>query len=94
MTIFGYNGEGTYEFTGVNPAILNIANYIEVDINNPANTQSWTSPFDNTVGGSVSIATETNNSVEGTFEFTGKNASDMSTVAVTEGSFNLTKQTQ
>lgn len=94
MTIFGYNGEGTYEFTGANPAILNIANYIEADINNPANTQSWTSPYDGTVSGSVSIAVETTNSVEGTFEFTGRNANDMTTVAVTEGAFNLTKQTQ
>ena len=35
MTIFGYNGEGTYEFSGNDPLILHIANYIEVDINNP-----------------------------------------------------------
>lgn len=92
MTIFGYSGEGTYEFTGANPAVLNIANYIEADINNPANTQSWTSPFDATVSGSVSIATETTNSVEGTFEFTSRNANDMTIIAVTEGAFNLTKQ--
>lgn len=92
MTIFGYNGEGTYEFTGVDPLILHIANYIEADINNPMNTQSWTAPFDATVGGTVTISTEMTDSVEGTFEFTGQNANDMSMKVITEGAFNLTKQ--
>ncbi|NND51118.1 MAG: hypothetical protein HKN54_01850 [Flavobacteriaceae bacterium] len=93
MTIFAYDGEGTYEFTGVDPLILHTASYIEADINNPANTQSWLAPFDGTLAGSVSISNETSDSIEGTFEFTGKNANDMSMVDVTMGSFNLSKQT-
>jgi hypothetical protein len=92
MTIFGYSGEGTYEFTGVDPLILHIANYIEADIANPANTQSWTAPFDGTLSGSVTITMETTDNVEGTFEFTGKNAMDMTMKSITEGSFDLSKQ--
>ena len=92
MTIFGYSGEGTYPFTGADPLILNTANYIEADAANPMNTQSWTAPYDTTQTGTVSISMESADSIEGTFEFTGQNANDMTTVAVTEGSFNLTKQ--
>ncbi|MBT8273899.1 MAG: hypothetical protein KJO77_08835 [Bacteroidia bacterium] len=92
MTIFGYTGEGTYEFTGTDPLILHIANYIEADINNPMNTQSWTAPFDGTAAGTVTITSEMSNSIEGTFEFSGQNANDMSMKVLTEGAFNLTKQ--
>ena len=93
MTIFSYDGEGTYEFTGADILILHTANYIEADIANPMNSQTWSAPFDTTLAGSVSISTETADSIQGTFEFTARNPNDMSTVEVTAGSFNLTKQT-
>lgn len=92
MTIFGYNGEGSYEFTGADPLILHIANYIEADAVNPMNTQSWTAPFDGTAAGTVSITLDTADNVEGTFEFSGQNANDMSMKVISEGTFNLSKQ--
>lgn len=93
ITIFGYSGEGTYDFDGSNIAILNTANYIEADASNPMNTQTWSAPFDATFAGSVSISSETDDNVQGTFEFTGQNANDNSQKVITDGSFNLTKQT-
>lgn len=36
MVINGYNGTGTYNFDG-NSIPLNIASYLEIDINNPTN---------------------------------------------------------
>ncbi|WP_353779340.1 DUF6252 family protein [Winogradskyella sp. 3972H.M.0a.05] len=91
ITIFGYNGTGTYNFDG-NSVVFNIATYTEADINNPMNSQSWAAPFDTTVAGSVSVSTETDDNVQGTFEFTGQNANDNSQKVISNGSFNLTKQ--
>ena len=93
MTIFSYAGEGTYEFTGADPLILNIAAYVEADINNPMNSQTWSAPFDTTMAGSVSISSETGDNIQGTFEFTGQNPNDNSQKVISEGSFNLDKQT-
>ena len=92
MSIFGYNGPGTYEFSGVDPLILHIASYIEADANNPMNTQTWSAPYDSTLSGTVTITEETSDNLKGTFEFTGQNANDMTTVAVTEGSFDVALQ--
>ncbi len=92
MTINGYNGTGTYEFDG-NSLTLNTAIYIETDVSNPANSQSWQAPYETAVNGSVSVSEETADNIKGTFEFTGQNANDMSIKAITEGSFNLDKQT-
>jgi hypothetical protein len=92
ITINGYEGVGTYEIDGGSLA-LSTAIYIETDIANPANTQSWLAPYEAAVNGTVSVSEESDNNVKGTFEFTGQNANDMSLKAITEGSFNLDKQT-
>lgn len=98
MTVFGYTGEGTYEFTGANIAVTNTASYTEtdVDLNNPQNstTEIWQAPYDNTLVGTVTITEETDSKVKGSFEFTCKNVNgDNSVKTITEGSFDLAKQT-
>ncbi|ALJ06083.1 hypothetical protein APS56_13495 [Pseudalgibacter alginicilyticus] len=98
MTIFGYEGAGTYEFTGANVAITNVATYSETDVNlsNPiaSTTELWQAPYDETLAGSISISEETETKVIGTFSFKGKNVGgDGSIMQITEGSFNLNKQT-
>lgn len=98
MTIFGYEGVGTYEFTGANIAITNVASYSETEVNlsNPtaSTTELWHAPYDDTLAGSVSISEETDTKVIGTFSFKAKNVGgDNSIKTITEGSFNLKKQT-
>ncbi|MEN3325089.1 DUF6252 family protein [Mariniflexile soesokkakense] len=98
MTVFGYIGAGTYEFTGANVAITNVASYSETKVNlsNPqaSTTELWQAPYDNTLIGSVSINEETDTKVIGTFSFKAKNVGgDHSIKTITEGSFNLKKQT-
>ncbi|RSK39078.1 DUF6252 family protein [Mangrovimonas spongiae] len=91
MTINGYEGEGTYELSDSNVFI--IASYIEPDISNPANTQTWSAPYqDSGVAGEIKISEETDSKVKGTFSFTAKNSNDGSTKVISEGSFNLNKQ--
>lgn len=92
MVINGYNGTGTYNFDG-NSIPLNIASYLEIDINNPTNVETWTAPYQAALNGSVTITQESDDNIQGTFEFTGQNANDMSTKAITNGSFSLDKQT-
>lgn len=92
ITIFGYDGVGTYDFDGNNVLILNTAAYVEADVNNPMNSQSWSAPFDTTLAGSVSISSESDDNIQGTFGFTGQNANDNSQKVIADGSFNLTKQ--
>ena len=98
MTVFGYTGTGTYEFTGANVAVTNVASYSETEVNltNPAasTTELWQAPYDDTLVGSVSISDETDTKVIGTFSFKAKNVGgDNSIKNITEGSFNLKKQT-
>lgn len=94
MTIFGYTGEGTYEFTGANIAITNTAAYSEIDVSNPQNLENWQAPYDNTMVGSITISEETTSKVIGTFSFTCKNVNgDNSIKNITVGAFNLNKQT-
>ena len=93
FTINAYDGLGTYEFTDAN--VFRIASYIEPNVSNPANTQTWSAPYENSgVAGEISISEETDSSIKGTFFFTGKNANDGSTKSITEGSFDLTLQVQ
>ncbi|MCB0462514.1 MAG: DUF6252 family protein [Flavobacteriaceae bacterium] len=99
MSVFGYEGEGTYEFTGATVGIFNTASYSEtdVDLNNPQNstTEIWQAPYDNLLAGTVSISDETDDNIKGTFEFTCKNVNgDQSVKTISEGSFNLEKQVQ
>ena len=98
IIIFGYTGEGTYEITGANIAVTNTASYTEtdVDLNNPQNstTEVWQAPYDDTLVGSVTISEETDTKVKGTFSFKCKNVNgDNSVKNITDGAFNLNKQT-
>ncbi|GGD12768.1 DUF6252 family protein [Hyunsoonleella pacifica] len=98
ITIFGYDGPGTYELTGANAAVTNIASYTETDVNlsNPtaSTTEIWQAPYDDTKVGEVIISEETASNVTGSFNFSGKNVNgDGSVKSITEGSFNLSKQT-
>ena len=97
ITIVGYSGPGTYPLGG-GANIFNSASYTEtdVDLNNPQNstTEIWQAPYDDTQVGEINISEETDTKVIGTFNFSGKNVGgDQSVKNVTEGSFNLTKQT-
>ncbi len=97
ITIVGYDGPGTYPIGG-GANIFNVASYTEtdVDINNPMNstTEVWQAPFDDTQVGEINITEETDTKVIGTFNFTGKNVNgDQSEKTITNGSFDLNKQT-
>lgn len=89
LVINGVTGEGTYQIGGgANVSIS--ASYLEVNVSNPAATQTWQAPFDDTVAGEVKINELSSTKVVGTFNFTGKNVNgDNSTKAITEGSFNM-----
>ncbi len=98
FTVFGYVGVGTYDFDGSVVTAVNVASYTEtdVDINNPQNstTEVWQAPYENSMVGSVSISEETDTNIKGTFEFTCKNVNgDQSVKTITDGSFDLGKQT-
>ena len=97
ISIFGYSGPGTYPLGGgVN--ITNTASYSEtdVDLNNPQNstTELWQAPFDDTQVGEINISEETDTNIKGTFSFMCKNTGgDQSVKDITNGSFDLGKQT-
>lgn len=95
FTIFGYDGEGTYELGG-GANVFNVASYqeTEVDLANPTapEIQIWSAPFDDTVAGEINISEETETHVIGTFSFQGKDVNgDQSMRNITEGSFNIEK---
>jgi hypothetical protein len=96
MTIIGYEGPGTYKITGADINIMNTASYSETDISDPMNpsTEIWQAPYDNTEVGEVIVTEETDSKVKGTFYFRCKNVNgDNSEKNITEGAFNLNKQT-
>jgi hypothetical protein len=98
FTILGYEGEGKTYPIGGGANIFNSASYseTEVDLNNPMNstTEIWQAPYDDTMVGEVSISEETDTNIKGTFEFTCKNVNgDQSIKTITQGSFDLEKQT-
>lgn len=97
FTIFGYSGVGTYPIGG-GANIFNSASYSETDVNlsNPtaSTTEIWQAPFDDAEAGSITISEETETKVIGTFSFQCKNVNgDNSIKNITEGAFNLNKQT-
>ncbi|MBO6879090.1 MAG: hypothetical protein JJ870_00790 [Winogradskyella sp.] len=97
ITIIGYSGPGTYPLGG-GANTFNSASYTEtdVDINNPQNstTEIWQAPYDDTQVGEINISEETDSKVIGTFNFSGKNVNgDQSVKNITNGSFDLDKQT-
>ncbi|MFD2824387.1 DUF6252 family protein [Lacinutrix iliipiscaria] len=93
ITIFGYEGVGTYEISGAN---INIsASYSETDVSNPSSptTEIWQSPYEDSVLGEINISEETDTKVKGTFNFMCKNVGgDNSVKNITDGSFDLNKQ--
>ena len=90
FTINGYNGVGTYEISDNNVFI--VATYIEPNVSDPLNSQTWSAPFQNSgVVGEIKISEDANGRIKGTFDFTAKNSNDGSTKNITEGSFNLSK---
>ncbi|PNQ73848.1 hypothetical protein C1T31_05820 [Hanstruepera neustonica] len=91
IVINGYEGVGSYEISDNNVFIT--ASYIEPNISNPSETQTWTAPYqDSGVIGEISISEETDTKVKGTFSFDCKNSNDDTIKSVTEGSFDLTLQ--
>ncbi len=89
INILGYDGTGTYDIGGDN-LIAVTASYIEANVSNPTASQSWSAPYDgDTVRGTISVSSDANDNVQGTFEFTAKNSNDGSVVDITDGSFNM-----
>ncbi len=89
INMFNYDGVGTYEFSDSN--VFLSATYVETNISNPQNTQTWTAPYDGSgVIGQVKISEKTDTNIKGTFNFTGKNVNGEESLRnITEGSFNL-----
>lgn len=97
FTILGYEGEDTYPIGG-GANIFNSASYSETEVNlsNPTAsvTELWQAPFDDSMVGELKVSEETDSKVIGTFSFQCKNVNgDSSVKRITEGSFNLNKQT-
>lgn len=98
INILGYDGIGTYNFDGAVTTGVNVASYSETNVNlsNPQNstTELWQAPYENLSVGSISISEESETNIKGTFEFTCKNLNgDQSVKTISEGSFDLGKQT-
>lgn len=88
MIINNYDGPGTYPFTDSNVFVS--ATYLEADINNPMNSQTWSAPFqDSGEVGEVKVSEKTDTNIKGTFHFKAKNMNDGSIKDITDGSFNL-----
>ncbi|NCO63884.1 MAG: hypothetical protein GW839_06375 [Flavobacteriales bacterium] len=97
FTILGYDGVGTYPIGG-GANIFNSASYSETEVNlsNPTDsiTELWQAPYDDTIVGELKVSEQTDSKVIGTFSFQCKNVNgDNSIKSITEGSFNLNKQT-
>lgn len=85
----GFEGTGTYEFSDSNVFVT--ATYVEANVSNPQNTQTWSAPYQNSgIVGEVNVSEKTDTTIKGTFNFTAKNVNgDGSLVSITDGSFNL-----
>src|SRR5690606_28357350 len=92
IIINNFDGTGTYEFTDSNVFVT--ATYVEANINNPMNSQTWSAPYqDSGVVGEVNVSEKTDTKIKGTFNFMAKNVNgDNSIKNITEGSFNLNFQ--
>ncbi len=88
LVINGYTGEGTYEIGGANNVAV-VGSYVEVNISNPQNTQTWQAPYDSAIVGSITISEEGADSITGSFEYTAKNPQDDSVKTITMGAFNV-----
>jgi hypothetical protein len=88
IVVNGLEGEGTYNIGG-GANVFVVANYIEANASNPADTQIWSAPSSTEVAGEFNVSSFSDTSIQGTFNFTATNNDDGSTVEVTNGSFNL-----
>ncbi|PZD78692.1 DUF6252 family protein [Mesonia sp. K7] len=93
-----YEGPGTYEINGDEGNVMISASYIEIDVdmNNPQNseTTTWVAPFEGGgLVGEIQVSEDEGEYVKGTFFFEARNQDDENdTVNVTSGSFNVKKQ--
>jgi len=88
MIINQYDGPGTYEFSDSNVFVN--ATYVETNISNPMDSQTWSAPYQNSgVVGEVKVSEKTDTNIKGTFHFKAKNMNDGSIKDITDGSFNL-----
>lgn len=92
IIINNFDGTGTYEFSDSNVFVT--ATYVEANINNPMNSQTWSAPYqDSGVVGEVNVSEKTDTKIKGTFNFMAKNVNgDNSIKNITDGSFNLSFQ--
>lgn len=92
ITVNGIDGTGTYQIGG-GANISVAASYLETNISNPSNSQTWQAPYDDTVAGEISFSEISSTKAKGTFSFECKNVNgDGSMRTVTEGSFNVNLQ--
>lgn len=89
LSIVSLDGTGTYPIGG-GANIFNVASYIETNVSNPTNAQTWQAPYDDTQVGEINITELSDSRVKGTFHYRGKNVNgDGSVKDITEGSFNI-----
>ncbi|RXR33154.1 hypothetical protein EQG68_06625 [Flavobacterium piscinae] len=89
FTINGFDGVGTYEFGG-SSSVFRVASYIEANVSNPLDSQTWSAPYDDdSPRGTISFSEVTDTRVKGTFTYSAKNPNDNSVKQITEGSFNV-----
>ncbi len=86
MTVFGYNGPGTYK-TGESLTSTNSIQYIEISPIGTWGSNSATAALGTLQAGTITITSEDGVTVEGTFSFEGYNATDQTTKNVTGGKF-------
>jgi hypothetical protein len=89
IIINNFDGTGTYEFSDSNVFVT--ATYVEANVSNPQNSQTWSAPYQGSgVVGEVKISEKTDTKIKGTFNFMAKNVNgDQSIKNITEGSFDL-----
>jgi len=89
IIVNGFDGEGTYQIGG-GSNIFVAGSYMETNISNPMNSQTWQAPYDDSVAGEVSFSSVSDSNVKGTFHFEAKNVNgDGSIKNITDGSFNV-----
>ena len=86
FSIMNYSGPATYT-TGDNLANTNLIQYITVTPVAGWISNAVTASVGGLTPGSITITSDSDGVVEGTFSFDGYNGSDMSTKVITEGSF-------
>lgn len=90
INVIGVDGTGTYPIGGGANVFTN-ASYLEADISNPMNSQTWQAPYDDSVAGEVNFSEISDSRVKGTFSYSCKNVNgDGSIKNITEGSFDIT----